>query len=118
MPIAEGHVTTSRADRYLGQLCEHLGQLSHGAARHGHGHSAGSSHEPPPVLHASADGHRGLIVFGWGTCALLATDDELQLRLESADAGALERAREQIGQRIATIGRRDGLRVTWQGSGS
>jgi hypothetical protein len=116
MPIAEGRVATSRADRYLAQLCGHLGQLSHRAIGHGHGRTGGPGSEPgaPVVRHSSVEGRSGKIVFDWGTCSLQADDQALHLRLEADDNALLDRAREQISHRIENIGRRERLGVTWQ----
>jgi hypothetical protein len=116
MLIAEGHATTPRADRYLRQLCGHLGRLSHRAI--GHGHSRAGGHGPdsgvPAIRHSSVEGRRGSIVFDWGTCSLEADDQALHLRIEADDIAALQRAREQISHRIETIGRREQVVVTWR----
>jgi hypothetical protein len=43
MPAAQSRVSTDRASRYLGQLCEHLNLVGHKSRRHG---GAGSGRGP------------------------------------------------------------------------
>ena len=109
MSRIEGVVATTRADRYLAQIVEHLGQIAGHGGHGGHGDHAG----PPPVLATEHMGDTGRITFAWGTCTLSALPERLELSLEGDDAGALEQGAEQLAHRVATIGRRDGLEVVW-----
>ena len=110
MHSAEARVSTDRAERYLDQLCGHLGQLQH--MRHlpkgGHG-GAGA----PQVEHVERESGRAEIRFADGSWTLHADADALLLRVEAEDSAALERLKDAITARITKIGRRDGLTVTW-----
>ena len=125
MPTAEARVQTSRADRYLAQLCEHLGRLQHGPPA-GRGRSPGASHgpaaaghaSPPVVRHIEQDATRAQIEFDWGTCALAATSAELVVQVHADNPGELALGQWLLGGRIETIGRRDRLSVEWQAHGS
>jgi hypothetical protein len=103
--IAEGHVPTERASRYLVQLCEHVDQLRH----HRPGHSA----TPPGVRGVEWSDTSGVLTFDIGRCALQATPNALRLRVEAAGEGSLQRLQELVAKRLETIGRRDNLQVAW-----
>ena len=112
MHTAQACISTDRAERYLTQLCDHLGQLSgHGFRLHrprtGHG-------GPPDVRHVEHSSNHGEITFGWGRCTLDAAPDTLTVDLVADDAEALSHGQTMIGDRLQTIGRRDGIEVAWQ----
>ena len=109
MPIAHTHVSTDRPGRYLVQLCEHLNQISH-HARHG---STTDSGGPPQVRRAEWTDSHGDIEFPAGQCTLDAQDYTLTITLAADDADELRRMQELFATRLETIGRRDGLTVTW-----
>jgi hypothetical protein len=81
MPTAEARIDTSRAERYLTQLCDHLAHLRHGSI-------------------TARTGRRGEVVFSWGTCTILALDDALLVRAEASDAEDLVRAQALLAHRI------------------
>jgi hypothetical protein len=112
MPTAQAGIDTDRADRYLAQLCNHLGNMRGGSIT-GHLHP-GSRHQQPAVQRVERTGRRGELVFDWGTCTLMALDDALIVTAQAADPDALERAQAMIGHRIETIGHREDLTVTWR----
>jgi hypothetical protein len=99
MLTAEASVATERSSRYLVQLCRHL---DHAARMH-------------PQLQANAEWSedRGVITFGFGRCVLHAERDALTLRAEATDTESLLRIEQRVADRLAQIGRRDGLTVTW-----
>lgn len=99
MLTAEAAVETGRASRYLVQLCRHL-QL------------ATQAH---PQLRAQVDwsDDHGLISLPWGRCTLDATAHVLTLRAEAPDADSLRELQTRIADRLAQVGRRDRLTVTW-----
>ena len=104
-------VGTERAGRYLAQLCEHLDQLT---ARPGtHGPAGRHDGGPPDLRRVEWTADRGVVEFERATFTLTAAPDELTLRVEAEDAQDLERIKEALSARIETIGRRDGLTVTW-----
>jgi hypothetical protein len=113
MPIAEAHVPTERASRYLVQLCRHLGHMS----RLRHQRPAGpGGQSSPAVRHVDWSDTTGTIRFAQGTCTLLATDDALTVRVDADDEDALRRLQDGIIRRLNTIARRDHLTVHWQRS--
>jgi hypothetical protein len=126
MPASYAHVPTSRAGRYLAQLCSH-GRLMSRLARHrppghgqaqgqGQGHADGDGHGndgAPPVATASSAGTEGIIDFGWGRCTLRATAGTLTLYAEAEDPQRLRQIQDGISARLQRIGRRDQLTVTW-----
>lgn len=112
MPSVEAHVETDRPGRYLVQLCRHGSQMS----RHGHyrprAHGGG---KPPEVEDAEWSDTRGTITFSGGQCILRATPDGLALRVEAANETDLRKIQNGIAGRLEKIGRRDHLKVEWQG---
>jgi hypothetical protein len=132
MPASYAYVSTSRAGRYLAQLCSH-GRLMSRLARHrpsgrgqgqgqgqGHGHGDGDgdgdghgNDGAPPVATASSAGSEGIIDFGWGRCTLRATAGTLTLCAEAGDPQRLQQIQDGISARLQRIGRRDQLTVTW-----
>jgi hypothetical protein len=114
MLASYARVPTSRAGRYLAQLCNH-GRLMSRLARHrpsgqGHGHGGDGA---PPAATASSDGTEGIIDFGWGRCSLRATAGTLTLHAEAGDPQRLQQIQDGISARLQRIGRRDQLAVTW-----
>lgn len=126
---AHAHVPTTRAARYLAQLAKHTSHLS---ALRGHlpGGMCGSSHAAPteqsphephqpqphqrPVpIRTEYSLSEAFIDFGWARCFLTATETELVLRGEAETQAALTRLTDAVTHRLAQIGKRDNLTVTW-----
>jgi hypothetical protein len=102
-------VPTTRADRYLAQLIDHLGHLGdHGSGGHGHGHGS-----PPAVGRIERSGDRAEIEVAGCVIELTAAPTELLLVVRAEDAETMARGRGLIQGRVETIGRRDQLQVTW-----
>jgi hypothetical protein len=116
MPASYARVPTSRASRYLTQLCNHGSLMSrlgrHRPPGHGQGHGHGDDGAPPTAT-ARSDGTEGVIDFGWGRCTLRATAGTLTLHAEAADPQRLQQIQDGIAARLQRIGRRDRLAVTW-----
>jgi hypothetical protein len=116
VPASVARVPTSRASRYLAQLCSHGSLMSrlagHRSFGSGRGHGSGDGGMPSAAT-ASSAGAEGIIDFGWGRCALNAATDELVIRAEADDRQNLERIQGGITARLERIGRRDRLTVTW-----
>jgi hypothetical protein len=114
MPASYAHISTSRASRYLTQLCSHgslMSRLAHGRPPgQGQGHGGGSAR---PAATADSSGTEGIIDFGWGRCTLHATADMLTLRAEAGDLRHLQQIQDGITARVERIGRRDQLTVSW-----
>ena len=74
MPVSSAHVTTTRASRYLAQLCRHGGKMGRIAAAHRpRSHRNGGAR--PEVLHSAWSDTDGVIDFGdlttsWAVCEL------------------------------------------------
>lgn len=91
MTSSTADVQTSHASRYLGQLCKHF------------------AHRIP----ASFDGDTGRIEFPAGLCLLQAQGDVLQLRLETADAGALDTLEDVVARHLERFAFRDTPAINW-----
>lgn len=111
MPAAQAHVPTSRASRYLAQLCSHSSQMSRAASHRPRRHRDGGA--PPAVRRASQTGADGMIDFGWGRCTLHATSEALTLHAEAGDQQQLRRIQDGLTSRLERIGRRDQLTLSW-----
>ncbi|WP_037577387.1 DUF2218 domain-containing protein [Phaeacidiphilus oryzae] len=131
MPSAQARVATTRADRYLRQLCEHAGRMGHPSGHLGAllGHASGEAHRTPGRLRGAAmpkvlraespaagadDTPEGLIEFDSGRCRLRAEPDLLLLTVDAGDASQLARITDALAARLERIGRRAGLAVTWR----
>ena len=112
MPVAQAHVPTTRARRYLAQLGSHSRQLGRLARHQAHRPSEGGA--APAARPTEWSDTSGVIDFGWGRCTLDATDEALTLRAEADDPDRLQRIQDGIARRVERIGRRDRLTVTWQ----
>jgi len=110
MPSAEALVETDRAARYVEQLCSHLGAMRHMGHRSPIRHGSASV---PRVDGVERDDKHAVIRFADGSCRLEARDDGLALHVEARDPGTLERLKGGIAARVAKIGRRDHLSVSW-----
>lgn len=110
VPVAEAHVPTPRAGRFLVQLCRHAEAMS-GKALHLHGDGAGQAR--PEVLHVECSDTEGSIQFNWGRCVLQSTSDTLTVRVEVADEDQLQRIQGLLAADLERFGRRDDLKVAW-----
>ena len=122
MPASYARIPTSRAARYLAQLCSH-GRLMSRLTRHrapGHGQDQGQERGAghgtdgaEPTATVSSAGAEGIIDFGWGRCTLRATAGALTLRADAEDPRRLRQIEDGVSARLQRIGRRDQLTVTW-----
>lgn len=110
MHTCEARIATDRAQRYLDQLCGHLGQMQHMRHLPSSGHGGAGVPRVEQVEQAPGS---AVIRFTDGAWMLEASADALVLRVEAEDPAALERLTNAISARIAKIGRRDGLTVDW-----
>jgi hypothetical protein len=99
MLIAEAAVTTDRASRYLGQVCQHLDAIA-------------QAHPQMPVRVEWTEA-TGVITLGGARCTLQADADALTLRAEAPDEQSLAEIERRLAERLEQIGRRDQLTVTW-----
>src|SRR5436190_999283 len=99
-------IPTDRAERYRDQLARHGAGMLRQA---GHGHGAGK----PPIRKMATSGGPVLLRLAWGECTVTAAADALVLVAEAATPADLARIQTGVGQRVAKIGRRDGLVVAW-----
>lgn len=112
MPVSEARIRTSRASRYLVQLCRHAEAMG-GKARALHGRGA-----RPEVGAVEWTDTSGKIEFSWGRCTLRATDDTLIVRLDIDDEDRLRAAEKVLAATLERFGRRDGLHVGWDRVGT
>jgi hypothetical protein len=112
MLIAEAHVQTEHASRYLVQLCRHAQQV-HRVRHWPRTHGGGDGQPPPKVQHVEWSETQGIVDFGWGQCAMEANAGTLTLRAEAADEENLQRVQGIIARDIERFGQRDHLMVTW-----
>lgn len=90
---SEARVPTERASHYIKVLCGHF---SHKAT-------------------AEFDDSRGMVHFPFGECVLLASADELTLKLDTTSPDDLERAKEVVGGHLERFAYRgETIRVEWQ----
>jgi uncharacterized protein len=88
---SEARVTTTRAARYLGQLCKHFAHRV-------------------PTSHAET---RGRVEFPWGVCALEAAGDLLILRAEAKDTPALAQVEDVVGSHLERFAFRHKPEIRW-----
>ncbi|WP_284746185.1 DUF2218 domain-containing protein [Amycolatopsis sp. RTGN1] len=114
MPVAEAHIVTSRAERFLAQLCRHAEAMG-GKAAHLHG---GNGQARPEVVKVDCAGNEGKITFSRGDCTLRSTSDTLAVRIEADDVDQLTRLQDILTADLERFGRRDDLKVSWEGHDS
>ena len=111
MGIAEARVETTRASRYLVQLCRHASLMG----RHGPPHAGMDQGERPGRVDAEWSDEAGVItVVPWGRCTLRALPDALVVRVQAAEPEHRQRIQELIERNLSRFGRRDQLTVSWQ----
>lgn len=97
---AEAWVETSRATRYLTQLCKHF---------------AHEAEARPVRVRVEYDDHEGATDFGWvGTCTMQAHTDGLRLRVAAGDPIRLRLLQRVVASHLERFGRRDELHVQWR----
>jgi hypothetical protein len=109
MPTIRAQVPTTRATRYLAQLCSHTGHLSPGNVHGRSGHSAQSA----PTSEATTE-TTGRISLGDAHCDLTADASALTLLATASDPEQLKRLKDAVSRTLERIGRRDRLAVTWE----
>ncbi|MGH8876632.1 MAG: DUF2218 domain-containing protein [Stackebrandtia sp.] len=92
MPGSHARVPTSRASRYLKQLCSHFD------------HKADSTY----------DDHKGHTVFAFGECTMLAEPEALLIEVSAADTEQLARVKYVVGDHLERFSKREGLSVDWR----
>ena len=92
MLTTAARVPTVKSSRYLQALCGHF------------------SHKTTAEWNAE----EGNVTFPFGTCQLRAEPDALLLRVEAADAEALERGKDVVARHLEKFAAKDGLKVHWQ----
>jgi hypothetical protein len=111
MLTAEARVTTSRASRYLVQLCKHADAM--GTAQ-GHGHLRSMLARREVRVHADWSDTYGTITFNpWGQCTITADANTLTLRIQAATDEELGRIQDIITRDLKRFGRRDQLNLVW-----
>ena len=91
MPQSHARVATTRASRYLKQLCSHFDRKAE----------------------ATYDEHKGHTVFAFGECTMLAEAESLVIDVSAPDADQLARVKYVVGDHLERFAKRDGLSVDW-----
>ncbi|MEP6650917.1 MAG: DUF2218 domain-containing protein [Lapillicoccus sp.] len=103
-------IGTDRAQRYLDQLARHAVAVA-GSSHLGH---RGLGHEAPPVQ-VERNGETATLTFvGLGVCTVTATDDQLTLAVDAADAASAERITGLVTADLTRFSHRQPLTITWQ----
>ena len=110
MLTAEAHVSTERPRRYLEQLFQHASRMTNHPTSGGHGHTDGTL----AVQRAEWSERYGTARTSWGRWSAWAGTDGLTVRAEATDPINLSRIQALVTTRLETIGRRDGLKVSWK----
>lgn len=91
LATSEARIDTSRASRYLGQLCKHFAHKI-------------------PVTHTAEEGR---IEFPFGVCLLDAQPELLILRAEASDAHALAQVEDVVARHLERFAFRDKPEIRW-----
>ena len=110
MLTAEARIQTDRPRRYLEQLFRHASRTRRHPASDGHDHT----HARSPVQHAEWSETYGTARTTWGRWSAWAGADVLTVRAEATNPINLSRIQALVTTRLETIGRRDGLKVSWK----
>jgi hypothetical protein len=102
MTTAEARIDTTKASRYLAQLCQHAKKFG---GRHPH-----PTATRPDVLAVEWTDTDGTLTLSWGTCRLHADDDTLTVQVEAPDEDSLKRVQDIVAADLERFGR---LAVTW-----
>jgi hypothetical protein len=92
MPVAEAHVRSDRASRYLVQLCKHF------------------SHK----VSAEYDDARGKVEFQPGSCVMHAAGNRLTLRCEASNDADLRTVMDVVASHLARFAWQEELAVVWR----
>ena len=109
MLAAEARIRTERPRRYLEQLFRHASHMRSHPTSGGHRHTDA----PPIVQHAEWSETYGTARTNWGHWSAWAGADTLTVRVEAIEPIDLGRIQALVTTRLETIGRRDGLKVSW-----
>lgn len=109
MLAAEARIHTERPRRYLEQLFRHASHMRSHPASGGHRHADA----PLVVQHAEWSETYGTARTNWGHWSAWASTDTLTVRAEATEPTNLSRIQALVTTRLETIGRRDGLQVSW-----
>ena len=107
MLTAEARIQTTKASRYLTQLCQHATKFSH-RLRHLH-----ATQQRPEVLDVDWSDTHGTLDLSWGKCTLDADPTGLTVRVEADNEENLRRVQDIITTDIERFGRRDHVTVAW-----
>lgn len=114
MPSAHAEISTSRASRYLTQLCKHAAAMGSRHRPGMHGATGMPARRGVDVRAEYSDSHGVLTFTPWGSCTLTATATTLTLRIDAADEQSLHTIQDILTSDLHRMGRRAGLSVSWQ----
>jgi hypothetical protein len=124
-----GRATTDRGRRYLDQMIDHLGALtrrqhhpdqrpSTGRLHQKHPHGShrdvlGDSGMPAVLAINRSERDAATVAFAIGSCEMRVEPDAVMLTIDAATEADLRQLMALVGERLETIGRRDGLVLCW-----
>ncbi|MCG7392847.1 DUF2218 domain-containing protein [Microvirga sp. ACRRW] len=92
MPHSQAHVQTTKASRYLVQLCKHF------------------AHK----IEVEYDTQKGHATFPWGTCTMQAEENQLILQCMGADEAGLERVQDVVKTHLEGFAFREKPSIVWE----
>jgi len=92
MLSAQASVSIATPARYMGRLCNHFAHRV--------------------TVHREAD--RARVDFPNAPCSLQVLDDRLEMRIESDDPSAIERAKEVLTRHLKQVAPEETFEVSWQ----
>ena len=113
MPTSHAAVHTTKADRYLAQLCRHAHAVSGRPGKRLREHLEPGGVQPRIERIESSETHATL-QFDLGRCIVHAGSAALTLRVEANDTAALRRIEQLVAADIERFGRRDQVTVLWR----
>jgi uncharacterized protein len=89
--VAESHITTDMASKYLKWLCGHF----------------------KIKTKTEYDDSQGTVEFAFGTCQMQAQADALHIRVEAPDEESFSRIKYVVADHLERFARKEAIHVTW-----
>ena len=116
MYTAETQIETERPSRYLVQLCRHANQMHQHLRHRPRRHADGA--EAPEVRQVEWSETDGTVHLNCGKWTMRASANTLTVCAEASTEEDLRRIQDLVARRLEMVGRRDRLRVNWDGPDS
>ncbi|MBY8855020.1 DUF2218 domain-containing protein [Nocardia sp. CA2R105] len=113
MPTLETRIPTGRPERYLRQFCSHATAMGSGGGHRMRAHGTSrAAHDEVRVRVEATDTAATVHLEPWGHCTLRAESGALLVRIDAAEATALQRLRDTITRDLERFGRGE-FTVRW-----